>query len=154
MLYNYDIKKLTIDELPHIMDIGRRAYNISWSKSMMKETILSSNTLVWGVFNTEKSLMLGFAVLSVIIDESDLLMICIDPNNQRKGLGDKILKFIIKQAKQLNIENIFIEVRTSNHPAICLFEKNNFNSIGLRKDYYPPKIGSGREDAIIMSLEC
>ena len=152
MSRSYNIKKLTLHELPEIMDIGRRAYNISWSASVMSDTIQAAHTQVWGVYDERIFGCIGFAVLSVIIDEADLLMICIDPDYQRSGFGGNILRFIINKAKELKVVNIFIEVRTSNAPAIILFEKHSFNYIGLRKDYYPDKVGVGREDAIIMGL--
>ena len=152
MLCGYSIKSLTLQELPEIMDIGRRAYNISWSISVMRDTIKAAHTYFWGIYD-KSSHIIGFAVISVILDEADLLMICIDPDYQRMGFGDKILTFIKSKAQELQIGNIFIEVRTSNSPAIGLFEKHSFNYLGIRKDYYPNKVGSGREDAIIMCLE-
>ena len=33
MSCGYNIKSLTLHELPEIMDIGHRAYNISWSNN-------------------------------------------------------------------------------------------------------------------------
>jgi len=152
MSCGYNIKSLTLHELPEIMDIGHRAYNISWSTSVMRDTIQAAHTKIWGIYDDKSCRFIGFAVLSVIIDEADLLMICIDPDYQRRGFGAKILSFIINKAKDLKLGNIFIEVRASNVPAISIFEKHGFNPIGLRADYYPDKIGVGREDAIIMGL--
>tara|TARA_A100001015_G_C14934792_1_gene689970 strand:+ start:740 stop:1171 length:432 start_codon:yes stop_codon:yes gene_type:complete len=141
------------------MEIGRRAYNISWSAALMRDTLSASHTKTWGIFDDVNSKCLGFAVLSMVIDESDLLMICIDPNYQRKGFGSKLLNFIIDNLKMTQVEKIHIEVRQSNNRAINMFKKHNFIRIGLREDYYPyagkpinNNIGSGREDAIIMSL--
>jgi [ribosomal protein S18]-alanine N-acetyltransferase len=150
----YQIKNLTLHELPEIMDIGRRAYNISWSDTLMGDTISASHTKTWGIFDDNNSQCLGFVILSMIIDESDLLMICIDPKYQRKGFGSQLLSFIIDNLKSSKVENIYIEVRNSNHRAIKMFEKHNFTRLGLRKDYYPgySNIGSGREDAVIMGL--
>ena len=42
-----------------------------------------------------------------------------------------------------------LEVRVSNTPAISLYEKNGFSSIGVRKHYYQ----DNNEDALIMFTE-
>ena len=44
---------------------------------------------------------------------------------------------------------IFLEVRASNNAAQALYQKNGFNAIGHRKNYYHDPV----EDAIIMKRE-
>ena len=48
-----------------------------------------------------------------------------------------------------SMENIFLEVRSSNQPAKNLYQKLGYCEVGVRKDYYPLIVG-GREDAIVM----
>jgi len=45
---------------------------------------------------------------------------------------------------------MFLEVRPSNAPALALYEKAGFATIGRRKGYYPA--ANGREDALVMRL--
>jgi ribosomal-protein-alanine N-acetyltransferase len=57
---------------------------------------------------------------------------------------------------------IILEVRASNFAAICLYEKLGYQTIGIRKDYYPYQLttresthevlqkSSTREDAVVM----
>jgi len=44
-----------------------------------------------------------------------------------------------------------LEVRVSNVAAYRLYQKLGFDEIGLRKDYYPARVG--REDAILLARE-
>ena len=46
----------------------------------------------------------------------------------------------------MQIEKIFLEVRVSNIPAISLYEKMGFESLGVRKNFYEHP----QEDASIM----
>ncbi len=157
MSCRYQIKNLTLHDLPSVMDVGQRAYNISWSATMMRDTIQAAHTQVWGIYEDESMLCVGFAVLSIIIDEAELLMICVDPEYQRRGFGGNLLKFLIEKAKYGKVDNFYIEVRKSNLPALNLFEKHQFKKISERKDYYPGKLdekdAGKREDAIILGLE-
>jgi ribosomal-protein-alanine N-acetyltransferase len=43
---------------------------------------------------------------------------------------------------------MFLEVRPSNTPALALYQKAGFETIGRRKGYYPA--ADGREDALVM----
>ena len=61
-----------------------------------------------------------------------------------------MLKNLFNECKKANIINIFLEVRRSHSSAIRLYEKNGFNEIGVRNNYY--QLRDGQEDAILMGL--
>jgi ribosomal-protein-alanine N-acetyltransferase len=46
---------------------------------------------------------------------------------------------------------VFLEVRTSNTPAIALYRSSGFVDLAVRRGYYPAR--DGREDALIMKRE-
>ena len=52
----------------------------------------------------------------------------------------------IREAKSLGAASLTLEVRSGNAPAIHVYEKAGFVSMGVRKGYY---LDSG-EDALIM----
>lgn len=62
------------------------------------------------------------------------------------GFGSFLLENLISFAKKLNIKVITLEVNECNLSAIKLYNKFNFNKVGVRKKYY-----DGKNDAIIMT---
>ena len=70
---------------------------------------------------------------------------------QGKGLGRYMMQYLISQANNAQIKQLFLEVRKSNLVAISLYKSLDFYRIGIRKNYY--RTPSGREDAIVMQLE-
>jgi len=64
---------------------------------------------------------------------------------RRKGLGSKLMKYIINISSAMKIKNIFLEVRASNYSALKFYEKFGFKKIGSRKKYY-----SNSGDAVVM----
>ncbi len=61
--------------------------------------------------------------------------------------GSFLLENLISFAKKLNIKVITLEVNECNLSAIKLYNKFNFNKVGVRKKYY-----DGKNDAIIMNF--
>ena len=136
-------------DLPTIFDIEERAYEHGWTEGILKDC-LRVGYLCWTVEMDGK--IIGYGIISVAsaIDEAHLLNLAIDPEFQHRGLGRKVLCFLIDVIQKQGIKTIFLEVRDSNRAAIALYLDEGFNQIGVRNDYYPTD--NGREDAIIMAL--
>lgn len=93
---------------------------------------------------------MGYSLLSIAVGEAHILNISVDPNEQKQGIGRKMLENLIAVAKG-RAETVFLEVRPTNTVAIALYESMGFNEIGIRKGYYPAE--NGREDAIMLALQ-
>lgn len=94
---------------------------------------------------------LGYIIVFVAVGECHILNVCVDPEQQGKGYGRKLLQHALDAAVDLGAEQAFLEVRISNEPAIKLYETYGFEQVGLRKQYYPA--GDKREDALVYRLQ-
>ena len=61
--------------------------------------------------------------------------------------GSFLLENLISFAKEHNSKTITLEVNETNLSAIKLYDKFNFEKVGIRKKYY-----DGKNDAIIMNF--
>ena len=68
--------------------------------------------------------------------DAELLKITVSPMVQRMGLGTALLQTLFSLFTKKNVEQIFLEVRSRNRPALNLYEKHNFKEIGRRNNYY------------------
>lgn len=93
----------------------------------------------------------GFAVVTRVAGEAELLDLAVHPDHQGLGLGRQLLKHVLELARSGACERIFLEVRRSNDRAIQLYETMGFCEVGVRKNYYPS--GKGREDALLYCQE-
>ena len=71
--------------------------------------------------------------------------VAVDPECRRQGIARKLLQALLGECADRDIPDITLEVRTSNAPAIALYESFGFAEEGRRKKYY-----ENTEDAIIM----
>ena len=84
-----------------------------------------------------------------IIEEAHVTTIAVLPEFRRKHIAECLLKAIIDECYKNMIKFITLEVRVGNIPAIGLYEKYGFKSLGVRKGYYQ----DNNEDALIMWTE-
>lgn len=136
---------MTLSDLTDVIAIEKKsAYKSPWSSNAFYDS-LQANTI--NIVITINKKIIGFGILSCCIDEAEILNICIDLTYQHQCLGDILLKRLIQIAKDNHSKSIFLEVRQSNKNAISLYEKNKFEYIYTRKNYYISN--SNTEDALV-----
>ncbi len=136
-------------DLPEVMLIERAVYDFPWTLGIFQDC-LRVGYCCW-LLEMERQ-VIGYGVMSVVIDESHILNLCIHPGWQGRGLGRKLLQRLLKVARQHGAETAFLEVRESNRAALSLYGSLGFVEVGRRRDYYPA-IGDSREDALVMSVD-
>lgn len=133
------------EDIPAILAIeNEQAF--PWSEAMMRDCLAAPYK---NIVLEQAGKLVGFAILSIAVDEAEILNIAIAKGCQRQGLGRRLLQHLIEIAQQQGVRKVFLEVRTSNIPALKLYLQQGFKEIGIRKDYYANLMG--REDAIILS---
>lgn len=94
----------------------------------------------------------AYCVLYPAVDELHLLNITIAPKLRRLGIAVRMMKAIEGIAASRKMPRIILEVRPSNIPAITLYQSLGYETIGVRKGYYPADESTGqREDAQVMA---
>jgi ribosomal-protein-alanine N-acetyltransferase len=146
--YSLHWQKLTLEDWQAMLAIEQAAHSHPCSASVLQSFLQRPSAQVQGVFNGEK--MLGFSIVSVVADESELINIAVHPQAQGKGIGRQLLEQAIEQLPD-TVQGMFLEVRQSNAPAIALYDSLGFIETGMRKNYYPTK--QGRENAILMARD-
>ena len=129
-----------------VLDIERESNPVPWTIKNFQDCIEKG---YYSLVLKEVEQVIGFAILSVSIEESHLLNIGLTASKRGQGLGRELLEKIIMAAEVMGSKKIFLEVRISNVIAIDLYKTSGFKEIGIRKNYYRTK--EGREDAILMS---
>lgn len=97
-------------------------------------------------------LLVGFIILSDLGKGSaEVIEVAIHPNYRRQSGAKKLFHKIQQQLDSRHIREIFLEVRSDNHPALALYHVLGFQNVGLRKGYYPSDAaGRPRLDAFIL----
>lgn len=139
------IEKMTLDDLNSIKDIIISDFDNFWNYNILKEELECSNSYFVIAKNNNNEIV-GFAGFKIIVDEANIMNIVVKKSFRHNGIGSILLDYLISYAKDKNLKTITLEVNEHNLSAIRLYDKFNFDHLGIRKKYY-----NGESDAIIMS---
>ena len=143
------ITKMTSEDIEQVIQIEAEAYGEHhWSKSAFYDE-MQNNLAKYYVAKTHDGEIVGYAGTWHIIDEGHITTIAVKKSHLRKHIGEAIIVKIIEDCYKEGIKYLTLEVRVSNTPAINLYTKYGFNSLGTRKGYYQ----DNNEDALIMWTE-
>ena len=142
------VRLLKLSDLAQIMPLENAAYDFPWSEAIFRDCFSSNYT---GLAIECGGTFLGYGMLSVAAGEAHVLNVVVASTQRGMGLGKKLVKRLIDQARWHRVERIFLEVRASNTVARSLYNRLGFSEIGVRKSYYPGR--QTREDAIVMALQ-
>lgn len=91
--------------------------------------------------NEDENKINGYLYAIDFIDNIDLLSIFVDNNYRHQNIASKMLDELIKLS--IN-KTITLEVSSENIPALNLYLKYGFKTVGIRKKYYQ------NSDALVM----
>lgn len=141
---------MNLEDVPAVLAVEQKAYEFPWTKSLLESAVKSTKYCAVLTDDNNDQNIIGHGIISFVVGEVELLNVCINPDYQGKGYGQRLLQHLVDEATAKDNHEMYLEVRTSNMDAIHVYEKFGFNEIGRRKNYYPSK--QGREDAILMAL--
>ena len=77
----------------------------------------------------------GFVLSRQALDEEELLLIAVRPQDRGRGLGRRLIESYAEVAQRRGVHRIFLEMR-ANNPAHSLYLRSGFVPIGTRPRYY------------------
>ena len=141
------IRPMLDADLEAVHDIEQRAYAFPWSASIFSDC-LRVGYCCW-VLDTAAGLA-GYGIMSVAIEESHILNVCVAPEARRQGLARAMMSHLLNTGAEHGARIAYLEVRPSNAGALKMYLDLGFRHVGTRRAYYPAR--SGREDAFVLSL--
>ncbi|MCS6774036.1 MAG: ribosomal protein S18-alanine N-acetyltransferase [Anaerolineae bacterium] len=170
---NVRIEPMTLEDIPEVMVIERSSFSRPWPERAYRYELtqnpnahfvvarldghasVAKQTSALGRLRIRRArtdnapdAVVGFAGLWMQVDEAHIATIAVHPDFRGRGVGDKLLRAMLLTAQQHCARIVTLEVRVSNLVAQRLYQKYQFEVVGLRKAYYQ----DNREDALIMTI--
>jgi [ribosomal protein S18]-alanine N-acetyltransferase len=142
------IELLTADDIARIVQIEQQANPYPWQESAFSSSFADSY-FSYKLLDDNGQIQ-GFYFAQLILEQLELFNICIAKDIQGKGYGKALLQHFLQEGRSRGATEAFLEVRSSNHSAIALYEKCGFSKTGIRKNYYVH--ADNKADAVLMSI--
>jgi ribosomal-protein-alanine N-acetyltransferase len=150
------IRRMTASDLDRVLDLAQDLPEAPhWPQSAWLNAINSRfepestpRRVALMAADSQRGSILGFAVASLLPPQAELESIAVAAEKQRLGLGERLFQSLAAELKAAGVDEILLEVRASNLPALAFYRALGFVKIGLRPGYYADPI----EDAVLMHL--
>ena len=129
-------------ELGGVMAVMERAFDPcfgeAWTRGQCAGTLLLPDA--WLHVARADGTIIGFAIARLVLDEAELMMLGVDPPMRGRGIGARLLDRFTAAAARRGARRLLLEVREGN-PALHLYERAAFASVGRREAYYRGRDG-------------
>ena len=105
-----------------------------WSKKQWAKEFKKEGTKIFGLLL--ENLVIGICVFQVVLDEVQINYFVVNQNFRKRGFGTYLMSYLIKRCEKLNINKLLLEVSHSNLIAENFYNRFDFSTVGIRKNYY------------------
>ena len=140
------------DDLDEVMQVMTSAFQPcfgeAWTRSQCAGILPMHGVSL--TLAEQGSQVAGFSLVRAVADEAELLLLAVDPAEQRRGIGQALLDDFIATALAGGAHRLHLEVRDGN-PAVELYRTSGFSQVGRRRNYYHGPDGQSH-DAVTLAL--
>ena len=144
---NYQLREMTKDDIETIVKGEEKVFGHSLGYDLIYSDLALNHYALYAVLEIENEIH-GYVGMW-ITDNLEIINLYVDEEYQGMGFGSIIMDFVIDICEQSNIQNLSLEVRSSNIKAINLYKKYGLKESHIRKNYYVND-NKETEDAIVM----
>ena len=141
------IQKMKLDHVPQVAELEKICFSAPWSEKSVASEL--ENPLSLWLVAVEGDAVAGYIGSQTVCGETDMMNVAVRPEYRRRGVAEQLICALVAELKTAQSRALLLEVRASNTPAICLYEKLGFLQVGRRPNYYR----NPKEDALILRKE-
>lgn len=139
-----EFRRSTPSDVTEIARAEASIFPDPWSERDISDTIMHEGAMCFSAIKDGR--LVAYVLGRIIPPEGEIYRVAVLPEYRQRGIGYRLLDFAAKTSRGDGLEVLFLEVRSSNLPAIALYRAYGFKKIGMRKNYYK----NPTDDAIVM----
>jgi len=131
-----------VADLDAVLRIERASFSRPWTPAMFQQAFADPQTLTVAARDSSARVT-GFALARLIADELEVLIVAVDPDRRRGGVGRRLVLALLDLAAARGARAATLEVRRSNRVAQRLYERLGFRREAVRGAYYQDPVEDG-----------
>ena len=148
------IRPVEASRIGDLIRIGEEAKLSPWTANSYVEELKNPDAIMLRLAGEDNS-TLGFIIGRIVPGgevearlDAEIYNIAVGEGHQRRGYGQELFDAFVGICHERRAAIIWLEVRESNQKAIRFYEKNGFERVQNRSDFYE----NPREHALLMRL--
>jgi [ribosomal protein S18]-alanine N-acetyltransferase len=150
---DFVIVPMEAQDIPQVLAIDQLSFANPWTAESYHYELATNRTAHFWVLlapaPAAERQVVGYAGFWLIVDEAHIGTLAVHPFWRQRGLGEKLLVTLLRQARELGAVLATLEVRTGNQAAQQLYRRHGFAEVGRRKRYYQ----DNGEDALLLTVK-
>jgi len=138
------IRPMRKEDIFQVSQIEKLSFPSPWSCSIFSSELDKKNFTFYYVMEYQDE-VIAYTGYWKLANEAHLVNLAVYPAFRRKGLGSKLLKYVLEKAQNQGLDTITLEVRRFNLAAQKFYERFDFKKVAIRPGYY---VETG-EDALV-----
>ena len=127
------IKKIYEKDIELCYELDSNTISL-WSKNQWASELKKEGIQIFGILRS--NFVIGICVLQVVLDEAQINYFAVRQKYRKRGLGSYLMNYLIMLCKKRKINKLLLEVSQKNIIAEKFYNKFNFSTVGIRRNYY------------------
>jgi [ribosomal protein S18]-alanine N-acetyltransferase len=133
-------------DLDGVLAVEAESFTNPWTRQMYAWELQNRAVCHIYVARTATEPVIGFCAFWLVFEEIHINNLAVRPRFRGAGIGTRLLRRVLTEARRLGARRATLEVRASNTGARRLYERMGFYVAATRPNYYSNPV----EDALIL----
>ena len=127
------IQPLTEKDIDSCYELDSNTISL-WTKKQWSNEFKREGVKIFGLLIS--NFVVGVCAYQVVHDEAQINYFVVNQEFRKRGYGSFLMKYLIGLCEKLDINKIVLEVSQENNAAIKFYDRFNFTTVGIRRNYY------------------
>lgn len=141
------VRELRKEDIPELSRIEAESFSMPWSAAAFGDLLKRPYCTYLTALADGR--VAGCCGYTDSLHEANIDNVVVASEYRNQGIAQIMLAKLLERGAASGVESYVLEVRVSNLPAIHIYEKLGFRSVGIRPGFYEKPV----EDARIMKRE-
>ena len=144
------VDSATSRDAQRLSQLHRASFHRGWGVNEFEAMLAERNTLAHRLMQSRS--VIGFVISRIVADEAEILSVAVEPARRGRGHSRQLLAIHLGHLAGRGVRRVFLEVEENNQPAVRLYERAGFATVGRREQYYASESGA-KLNALVMQRD-
>jgi ribosomal-protein-alanine N-acetyltransferase len=144
------VEPATMRDAAKLSQLHRASFHRGWGQGEFETMLAERNTFTQRLMLGRT--LIGFIISRLAADEAEILSVAVAASHRGRGYSRELVANHLGHLAGRGIRRVFLEVEENNTPAVRLYQRVGFTTVGRREQYYRDASGA-KLNALVMQRD-